>query len=223
MALYMEQALFGLTVVGMKHPDEGEGIELTLEAQEAADDGETPEQVSRDFARIALPEIVPVPLTLLTKQEGMLMSTSEECRWLLPPPSLPFGPLSYLKMLSRLAHLCSGIRTTSPPNSHWLSFSTPLPHVIAIPSTNHRSSPNPSPYLKNGYPHSTYVCSGTTTPPNTHTCSASPLDTTYLPPPLNHQRLLKALKRTSGRSHLFELAPRLLDSRQAPGRIRPIL
>ncbi|KAF6749546.1 karyopherin Kap95 [Ephemerocybe angulata] len=91
MALYMEQALFGLTVVGMKHPDERvalqaiefwstvceEEIELTLEAQEAADYGETPEQVSRDFAKIALPEIVPVLLMLLTKQE----EDAEEDEW----------------------------------------------------------------------------------------------------------------------------------------------
>ncbi|KAJ2914887.1 hypothetical protein MD484_g5519, partial [Candolleomyces efflorescens] len=83
MALYMEQALFGLTVVGMKNPDERvalqavefwstvceEEIELALEAQEAAEYGEQPEQESRHFAKIALPEIIPVLLTLLTKQE----------------------------------------------------------------------------------------------------------------------------------------------------------
>ncbi|RXW25205.1 hypothetical protein EST38_g723 [Candolleomyces aberdarensis] len=83
MALYMEQALFGLTVVGMKNPDERvalqavefwstvceEEIELALEAQEAAEYGEQPEQESRHFAKVALPEIIPVLLTLLTKQE----------------------------------------------------------------------------------------------------------------------------------------------------------
>ncbi|KAF5391964.1 hypothetical protein D9757_003286 [Collybiopsis confluens] len=83
MALYMEQALFGLTVVGMKHPDERvalqavefwstvceEEVERALEAQEAQDYGEIPEQESRHFAKIALPEIVPVLLALLTKQE----------------------------------------------------------------------------------------------------------------------------------------------------------
>ncbi|TFK24855.1 karyopherin Kap95 [Coprinopsis marcescibilis] len=83
MALYMEQALFGLTVVGMKHPDERvalqavefwstvceEEVDLAIEAQEAAEYGEQPEQESRNFAKIALPEIVPVLLSLLTKQE----------------------------------------------------------------------------------------------------------------------------------------------------------
>ncbi|KAF9028063.1 karyopherin Kap95 [Hymenopellis radicata] len=75
MGFYMEQALFGLTVVGMNHTDERvalqavefwstvceEEIELSLEAQESAN--------SRHFARIALPEIIPVLLRLLTKQE----------------------------------------------------------------------------------------------------------------------------------------------------------
>ncbi|KAJ3711841.1 armadillo-type protein [Lentinula guzmanii] len=83
MALYMEQALFGLTVVGMKHPDERvalqavefwstvceEEVELALELQEALEYGEVPERESKNFAKIALPEIVPVLLMLLTKQE----------------------------------------------------------------------------------------------------------------------------------------------------------
>ncbi|KAG6888559.1 hypothetical protein C0992_008188 [Termitomyces sp. T32_za158] len=83
MALYMEQALFGLTVVGMKHADERvalqavefwstvceEEVDLALEAQEAQDYGETPETESKHFAKIALPEIIPVLLHLLTKQE----------------------------------------------------------------------------------------------------------------------------------------------------------
>ncbi|KAF8889026.1 armadillo-type protein [Infundibulicybe gibba] len=83
MALYMEQALFGLTVVGMKHPDERvalqavefwstvceEEVDLAIEAQEAQDYGEVPETESRYFAKIALPEIIPVLLMLLTKQE----------------------------------------------------------------------------------------------------------------------------------------------------------
>ncbi|KIY48517.1 ARM repeat-containing protein [Fistulina hepatica ATCC 64428] len=83
MALYMEQALFGLTVVGMKHPDERvalqavefwstvceEEVALAVEASEALEYGEQPELVSREFARVALPEIVPVLLMLLTKQE----------------------------------------------------------------------------------------------------------------------------------------------------------
>ncbi|TFK36480.1 armadillo-type protein [Crucibulum laeve] len=83
MALYMEQALFGLTVVGMKHQDERvalqavefwstvceEEVDLAIEAQEAAEYGEVPETESKFFAKIALPEIVPVLLLLLTKQE----------------------------------------------------------------------------------------------------------------------------------------------------------
>ncbi|EGN91784.1 hypothetical protein SERLA73DRAFT_100127 [Serpula lacrymans var. lacrymans S7.3] len=83
MAFYMEQALFGLTVVGMKHTDERvalqavefwttvceEEIELAHEAREAADYGEPPEVESKFFAKIALPEVIPVLLTLLTRQE----------------------------------------------------------------------------------------------------------------------------------------------------------
>ncbi|KAF5353387.1 hypothetical protein D9756_007847 [Leucocoprinus leucothites] len=83
MALYMEQALFGLTVMGMKHSDERvaqqavefwstvceEEVELAVEAQEALEYGEQPEGESKQFAKIALPEIVPVLLQLLTKQE----------------------------------------------------------------------------------------------------------------------------------------------------------
>lgn len=83
MSLYMEQALFGLTVVGMKHADERvalqavefwstvceEEVDLAIEAQEAADYGESPETESKHFAKIALPEIIPVLLLLLTKQE----------------------------------------------------------------------------------------------------------------------------------------------------------
>ncbi|KAG6332567.1 hypothetical protein ID866_6517 [Astraeus odoratus] len=83
MAFYMEQALFGLTVMGMKHSDERvalqavefwttvceEEIELAHEAREAADYGEPPEVESKFFAKVALPEVVPVLLTLLTHQE----------------------------------------------------------------------------------------------------------------------------------------------------------
>ncbi|KAH7907378.1 armadillo-type protein [Hygrophoropsis aurantiaca] len=83
MAFYMEQALFGLTVMGMKHNDERvalqavefwttvceEEIELAHEAREAADYGEPPEIESKFFAKVALPEVIPVLLTLLTRQE----------------------------------------------------------------------------------------------------------------------------------------------------------
>ncbi|KDQ54461.1 hypothetical protein JAAARDRAFT_38128 [Jaapia argillacea MUCL 33604] len=83
MAFYMERALFGLTVLGMKNPDENvalqaiefwstvceEEYELMAEAADAAEYGELPERESKFFAKIALPEIVPVLLTLLTHQE----------------------------------------------------------------------------------------------------------------------------------------------------------
>ncbi|KDR78361.1 hypothetical protein GALMADRAFT_224738 [Galerina marginata CBS 339.88] len=91
MALYMEQALFGLTVVGMKHPDERvalqavefwstvceEEVDLAIEAQEAQEYGDVPETESKFFAKIALPEIVPVLLQLLTRQE----EDAEEDEW----------------------------------------------------------------------------------------------------------------------------------------------
>ncbi|KWU40980.1 ARM repeat-containing protein [Rhodotorula sp. JG-1b] len=83
MKFYMERALFGLTVLGMKHADENvalqavefwstvcdEEIELALEAEEAAEYSEAPERESAHFARVALPEILPVLLLLLTKQD----------------------------------------------------------------------------------------------------------------------------------------------------------
>ncbi|KAM6493384.1 Armadillo-type fold [Amanita muscaria] len=91
MALYMEQALFGLTVVGMKHPDERvalqaiefwstvceEEVDLAIEAQEAAEYGEQPETESKYFAKIALSEIGPVLLQLLTKQ----VEDADEDEW----------------------------------------------------------------------------------------------------------------------------------------------
>lgn len=72
-----------LTVLGMKHADENvalqavefwstvcdEEIELALEAEEAAEYGEAPERDSSHFARVALPEVLPVLLQLLTKQD----------------------------------------------------------------------------------------------------------------------------------------------------------
>lgn len=72
-----------LTVLGMKHADENvalqavefwstvcdEEIELALEAEEAAEYSEAPERESAHFARVALPEILPVLLLLLTKQD----------------------------------------------------------------------------------------------------------------------------------------------------------
>ncbi|KAI0920424.1 hypothetical protein AcW1_002169 [Taiwanofungus camphoratus] len=83
MGFYMERALFGLTVMGMKHSEEAIALqavefwstvceietELAWEAQEAHDYGEVPENESKFFAKVALPEIVPVLLQLLTHQE----------------------------------------------------------------------------------------------------------------------------------------------------------
>lgn len=72
-----------LTVLGMKHADEqvalqavefwstvcDEEVELALEAEEAAEFSEAPDRESSHFARVALPEVLPVLLLLLTKQE----------------------------------------------------------------------------------------------------------------------------------------------------------
>ncbi|TDL26856.1 ARM repeat-containing protein [Rickenella mellea] len=83
MAFYMERALFGLTVLGMKSEDENialqavefwstvceEEIELGIEAAEAMEYGEMPETESKYFAKVALPEIIPVLLALLTRQD----------------------------------------------------------------------------------------------------------------------------------------------------------
>ncbi|KAF9813282.1 hypothetical protein IEO21_05666 [Rhodonia placenta] len=83
MGFYMERALFGLTVMGMKHSEETIALqavefwstvceietELAWEAQEASEYGEQPETDSKFFAKTALPEIVPVLLQLLTRQE----------------------------------------------------------------------------------------------------------------------------------------------------------
>ncbi|KAI3477895.1 hypothetical protein L1887_60202 [Cichorium endivia] len=83
MRFYMEQALFGLTVLGMRDSEPkvalqavefwstvcDEEIELALEAEEAAEFGEDPERACYNFARIALPEIVPVLLELLKTQD----------------------------------------------------------------------------------------------------------------------------------------------------------
>lgn len=83
MALYMERALFGLTVLGMQNPEEkvalqavefwatvcDEEQELALEAAEAAEYGDKPDMESKHFAKTALPEILPVMLQLLLKQD----------------------------------------------------------------------------------------------------------------------------------------------------------
>ncbi|KAK9764087.1 karyopherin Kap95 [Basidiobolus ranarum] len=83
MSHYMEVALFKLTVLGMTHEEEKvslqavefwstvceEEIELDAEAAEALEYGEQPDQVNHHFAQAALEQIVPVLLSLLSKQE----------------------------------------------------------------------------------------------------------------------------------------------------------
>ncbi|EPQ30681.1 uncharacterized protein PFL1_01582 [Pseudozyma flocculosa PF-1] len=83
MRFYMEQALFGLTVLGMRDSEPkvalqavefwstvcDEEIELVIEAEEAQEFGEEPERLCYNFARIALPEILPVLLDLLKHQD----------------------------------------------------------------------------------------------------------------------------------------------------------
>ncbi|KAH7341815.1 armadillo-type protein [Rhizoctonia solani] len=83
MGFYMERALFGLTVMGMKNPDEKvalqavefwstvaeEEIELKMEEAEAIEYGDLPERENKKFATTALNDIVPVLLQLLTQQE----------------------------------------------------------------------------------------------------------------------------------------------------------
>ncbi|OBZ82225.1 Importin subunit beta-1 [Choanephora cucurbitarum] len=83
MRLYMEKALFGLTVAGMNNEDDrvalqaiefwstvcDEEMELKEELFEAQEVGEAPERLSHHFAELALNDIVPVLLWILTKQE----------------------------------------------------------------------------------------------------------------------------------------------------------
>ncbi|KAI5985676.1 armadillo-type protein [Pisolithus marmoratus] len=89
MAFYMEQALFvvcaqfsgrhqgsdpavSLPVMGFGPPDCEEGIKLAHEACKATDYGELPENKSKHFTKIALPEVIPVLLSLLTLQEEVV-------------------------------------------------------------------------------------------------------------------------------------------------------
>ncbi|XAO21794.1 hypothetical protein I312_100550 [Cryptococcus bacillisporus CA1280] len=82
MDFYMERALFGLTIMGMKHAEEPvalqaiefwstvceEEIELTAQAQDALQYGDHPEIESKGFAKAALNDILPVLLELLSQQ-----------------------------------------------------------------------------------------------------------------------------------------------------------
>ncbi|KAL7418539.1 karyopherin Kap95 [Cryptotrichosporon argae] len=91
MEFYMERALFGLTIMGMKHAEEPvalqaiefwatvceEEIELTIEAQDAIAFGDTPAVESKNFAKMALNEILPTLLELLTQTD----EDSEDDDW----------------------------------------------------------------------------------------------------------------------------------------------
>ncbi|OBZ74428.1 Importin subunit beta-1 [Grifola frondosa] len=83
MGFYMERALFGLTVMGMKHSEQPIALQaiefwstvcefesdLNYDAIEAREYGEVPDTENKHFAKVALPEITPVLLQLLTHQE----------------------------------------------------------------------------------------------------------------------------------------------------------
>ncbi|KAJ1736007.1 karyopherin Kap95 [Coemansia biformis] len=82
MRFYMEKALYGLTVIGMKHEEEkialqaiefwstvcDEEIELQIE-EDAQEPGQQPERENFQFAKTALPQVLPTLLFLLTKQD----------------------------------------------------------------------------------------------------------------------------------------------------------
>ncbi|KAJ2156840.1 karyopherin Kap95 [Coemansia sp. RSA 552] len=76
MQFYMEKALYGLTVIGMKHEEEKialQAIEFwSTVCEEEIDlmlDGESSERTHYQFASTALPQVLPTLLFLLTKQD----------------------------------------------------------------------------------------------------------------------------------------------------------
>ncbi|KAJ1965733.1 karyopherin Kap95 [Dipsacomyces acuminosporus] len=83
MKFYMEKALYGLTVIGMKHEEEkialqaiefwstvcDEEIELSLEEAEVQELGQSFDRENFLFAKSALPQVLPTLLFLLTKQD----------------------------------------------------------------------------------------------------------------------------------------------------------
>ncbi|KAJ2617046.1 karyopherin Kap95 [Coemansia sp. RSA 1804] len=83
MGFYMEKALYGLTVIGMKHEEEkialqaiefwstvcDEEIELQIEEDDAREFGREFERHNFRFAKTALPQVLPTLLFLLTKQD----------------------------------------------------------------------------------------------------------------------------------------------------------
>ncbi|PWA00137.1 hypothetical protein BB558_003829 [Smittium angustum] len=83
MQLYMEQALFELTVLGMKHENEkialqavefwstvcDEEIDLMIENEECLERGEEMTRINFQFVQRALNQVLPVLLWMLTKQD----------------------------------------------------------------------------------------------------------------------------------------------------------
>jgi importin subunit beta-1 len=83
MKFYMEKALFGLTVIGMRSPNANvatqavefwssvceEELDITAEIQEALEMGDQPERENFNFAKTALMEVLPQILVLLFRQE----------------------------------------------------------------------------------------------------------------------------------------------------------
>lgn len=82
MALYMEKALYRMTVAGMKTGDDNvacmavefwltvceEEVEIALQREEYGPEAVGPELVSYNFALVALQDVLPTLLTLLTRQ-----------------------------------------------------------------------------------------------------------------------------------------------------------
>ncbi|KAJ1876486.1 karyopherin Kap95, partial [Kickxella alabastrina] len=83
MGFYMEKALYGLTAMGMNHEEEkislqaiefwstvcDEEIELQLEEEDANESGRPFDRTNFQFAKTALPQVLPTLLFLLTKQD----------------------------------------------------------------------------------------------------------------------------------------------------------
>ncbi|KAK9322183.1 armadillo-type protein [Lipomyces orientalis] len=83
MRLYMEKALYGLTVEGMKNPSNDvscmavefwstvseEEIEITLQQSDVYDEEEVVDRENFEFAKFAINEVLPTLLDLLTRQE----------------------------------------------------------------------------------------------------------------------------------------------------------
>ena len=98
MGFYMEKALYGLTIMGMKSDNAEvclqaiefwstvceEEVEITMENQDAAALGDAIVRQNYNFAKVALPEILPMLLELLCKQD----EDADEDEW---NPSMAAG------------------------------------------------------------------------------------------------------------------------------------